>query len=283
MMHSKNGSLVQKREISLMEVRVNLQRAVWFGLVAASLIAALYACGGNKPRPNMTTEERFALALKMFKDKDYFDARTQFRIITLNAPGSSIVDQAQFYLAECHFHLDEFITAAAEYEKLLRLYPRSELLDDAQYRIGLCYDKLSPKADLDQKYTLKAIEEFQRFLEEFPDSEHAAEVYKKLSEARNKLAKKEFNTGNLYRKMDFCEAAIISFGEVLNFYYDTRYAEPALFYKAECLYKLQRYTQAREALEELLERFPQTSFQTQTKSLLNQISQLSSTDGADKK
>jgi outer membrane protein assembly factor BamD len=230
----------------------------------------------------MTTEERFAFAMKLFKDKDYFDARTQFRIIILNAPGSNLVDQAQFYLAECHFHMDEFITAAAEYEKLIRLYARSERLDDAQYKIGLCYDELSPKSDLDQRYTYKAIEEFQRFLEDFPASEHVPEVQKKLSQARAKLAKKEYSTGNLYRKMAYYEAAVISFNDVLNRFYDTRYAEPALFYKGECLFKLQRYDEAKAALDELLQKFPKTSFRSQAQAMLNQIDRISGADGTAK-
>jgi outer membrane protein assembly factor BamD len=218
----------------------------------------------------------------LFKDKDYFDARTQFRIIILNAPGSTIVDQAQFYLAECHFNMDEYITAASEYEKLVRLYPRSALLDDAQYKIALCYDKLSPKADLDQKYTYKAIEEYQRFMEEFSASELAGEAEKRLSALRNKLAKKEFNTGNLYRKMTIYESAILSFDEVLNRFYDSQYAEPALFYKGECLLKLLRWNDARTALEEFVQKFPKSSYHSQAKSMLEEVRRSAGIDGTAK-
>jgi outer membrane protein assembly factor BamD len=251
-------------------------------LIFFSLVLILFACGGNKARPNLTTEERFAYATKLFKDKDYFEAKTQFRIIILNAPGSTIVDQAQFYLAECHFNMDEFILAAPEYEKLIRLYPRSGLLDDAQYKIALCYDKLSPKSDLDQKYTYKAIEEYQRFMEEFSTSELAGEVEKRLLALRNKLAKKEFNTGNLYRKMTLYEAAVYSFDDVLNRFYDSNYAEPALFYKGECLFKLQRWDEAKAVLEEFVQKFPKSSYQTQAKSRLDEISRSAGVDSAAK-
>ncbi|MDZ7345098.1 MAG: outer membrane protein assembly factor BamD [candidate division KSB1 bacterium] len=261
-----------------MEVRCLIKR-----LVVCVLAAAFLACGSNKPRANMTTEERFAYALKLFHDKNYFDATTQFRIVILNAPGSPLVDQAQFYLAECHFHRQEFILAASEYEKLIRLYPRSDKLDDAQYKIGLCYDELSPKSDLDQKYTYRAIEAFQRFLEDFPASEYAPEVEKKLFEAREKLAKKEFNTGNLYRKMAYYESAVISFNDVLARFYDTRYAEPAHFYKGQCLFKLQRYNEARETLTEFLQKFPKSKFHSKAQSLVFLLDKAPSTDGTAKK
>jgi len=259
-----------------MEVRCLLHRLILF-----SVVLVISACGGNKARLNMGTEERFAYAMKLFTGKNYFDARTQFRIIILNAPGNTIVDQAQFYLAECHFEMDEFILAKSEYERLLKLYPRSAFLDDAQYKLALCYDRLSPKSDLDQKYTRSAIEEFQRFLEDYPASEYAEEVEKKLFAARAKLAKKEFDTGNLYRKMTLYEAALFSFDDVLNHFYDSRYAEPALFYKGECLFKIDRLDEAKTAFETLLEKFPKSSFASQAKGWLAQIARGASTNGKD--
>jgi len=257
-----------------MEVRGWLNRFILLGMVVS-----FFACGGNKAKLNMTTEERFALAMKKFNDKDYFEARTQFKIVILNAPGNTIVDQAQFHLAECHYHMDEFILAADEYGKLIRLYPRSTFLDDAQYKIALCYDRLSPKSDLDQKYTLRALEEFQRFLEDHPASEHVEDVEKKLTAARDKLAKKEFATGSLYRKMTLYESALFSFNDVLNYYYDSRFAESALFYKGECLFKLERWNEAKAALELLLEKFPQSSFTSSAKAMLSEVAPKVSTNG----
>jgi outer membrane protein assembly factor BamD len=265
-----------------MEIRIHMEvRCLLNRLFLISLALIFAACGGNKARPNMTTEERFVYAMKKFEDKDYFDARTQFRIVILNAPGNTIVDQAQFYLAECHYKMDEFILAASEYERLLKLYPRSAFLDDAQYKLALCYDRLSPKSDLDQKYTLRAIEEFQRFVEDYPTSEFVEEVEKKLFAARAKLAKKEFDTGNLYRKMTYCEAAVQSFDDVLNHFYDSKYAEPALFYKGECLFKLARWRDAKTAFEILLEKFPKSSFAAPAKDILGQIERGASTNGKD--
>ena len=122
-----------------------------YSVLGLFVMLLILSCGGNNLRTNLTSPERMDYALKLFKDGKYFDARTQFRIITLNSPGNLIIDQAQFYLAECHFGLKEYITSAAEYKKLQRLYPQSKYVDDAQYKIGLSYFKLSPKSNLDQK------------------------------------------------------------------------------------------------------------------------------------
>lgn len=265
-------------------------------LLALSLSLMMTACGGGKLRANLTTEERLAEAMKLFEKHDYFEARTQFRIVTLNAPGSSIVDQAQFYLAECHFHMEEYIIAGEEYKKLIRLYPQSEYLDDAQFKIGLAYFKLSPKSDLDQKYTWSAIEEFQRFIEDYPQSDLQDQAQDHLLQVRNKLAKKDFDTADLYRKLAYYESALVYFDEVLARFYDTKYAEPSLYYKAEILFKLEKYDEARDAIHLLLDKYRREAnqgeagsakdkpkFQARAADLLKLIEEQLSANGSAKK
>ena len=248
-------------------------------VLAMFCMMILCACGGNKLKANMTTEERLAHAEKLFADGDYLEAQTQLRIIILNSPGSTVVDRAQFLLAECHFKVKEFLLAAAEYEKLVRLYTRSEYLDDAQFKIGLSYYELSPKSDLDQKYTLMAINEFQKFLEDYPSSPLVSEVAPKLDAAREKLAKKEYSTATLYRRMAYYESAVISYDAVLSTYYDTRFAEPAYFYRAECLVKLQKPAEAAASLRLLLEKFPKTEFRDRAEELLKKTTVQAATNG----
>lgn len=258
------------------------------------ICSALAACGGGKLRANMTTEERMERALQLFDKHDYFEARTQFRIVTLNAPGSAIVDKAQFYLAECHFHMEEFIIAAEEYKKLLRLYAKSEYLDDAQYKVAMCYFKLSPKSALDQKYTWQAIEEFQKFMEDYPDSDLKAQAQAYLQQTRDKIAKKDYDNGELYRKLGYYESALVYFDEVLARFYDTKYAEPALYYKAEALHKIGKHDEARDAVYLLMDKYRRDAnrgeaaenkpkFQGRAAELLKMIEAQLSTNGSAKK
>lgn len=208
----------------------------------------------------MTPEERFAAAKELLDQGDYIPAKTQFQILILNHPGTDIADDSQYFLAEAHFGLKEYILAAAEYQKLIRNYPHSELVDDAQYKVGMSYYELSPGYALDQKYTMMAIVEFQRFLEDFPGSTLRQEVFEKLTEARNKLAKKDLKNGNLYRRQGFYQAAIIYFDELLANYYDTEHAEEALFRKGQCLYKMKDWAESQKILEDFVQKYPKSHF-----------------------
>jgi outer membrane protein assembly factor BamD len=244
-----------------------ISKAIAFILITILLLS----CGGRRNTARMTLDERFAYAKELYEKRKYFDAKTQFQILILNNPGSSIIDEAQYYFADSYFQQNEFITAAAEFEKLISLYPRSDFVDDAQYKVSLSYYELSPKASLDQKYTYSAIDAFQQLLEEYPESDYIPDATQKLQDLREKLAKKEYKAGDQYRRFGYFDSAIISFDEVLRIYFDTKYAEDAYFWKSYCQFRLGKYDEAKLTLQTLLAKFPNTSYKVRIKELTSDI------------
>ena len=237
-------------------------------LLALVLLAILGSCGRNKLKATLTADERMRIAEKMYENGDYLDAKTEFKIITLNFPGSTVSDRAQFYLGECHYKLKEYILSSAEYRKLTRIFPNSEFVDDAQYKIALSNFKLSPKYSLDQTNTQKAIEEFQRFLEDYPNSDLVPEANKYMLKCREKLARKNYENAESYRKRAFFTAAIKYYDHVLDNFYDTKYAEKALFGKAEAFRKSGDLDQAIKYYQVFLEKYPDSSKISRVKNLL---------------
>ncbi|NOZ61555.1 MAG: outer membrane protein assembly factor BamD [Calditrichaeota bacterium] len=240
-------------------------------MIILLLMLATIACNRNKIKPTASAEERMKIAEKMFKDEDYLDARTQFRIIIYNFPGSAVSARAQYMFAECYFKTKEYLIAAAEYEKLLRVYANSEYVDDAQFKIALCYYKLSPKYSLDQEYTRKAVEELQKFLEDYPNSELAKEANVYLHKCRSKLGKKYYKSGEIYQKMAFYKSAIIYYDYVLDNYYDTEFAPKALIGKAECYQDMKKNDEAIKFYQLYLEKYPKGSSARKVKSILEKL------------
>jgi len=238
------------------------------------LIVALFsACAHQKIKSNATLDERMAYGMKLFEKGKYFDAKTQFRVITLSHSGNLDAAKAQFYLGECHFNMKEYILAASEYERLIKVYPGSEWVDDAKHKLGLSYYKLSPKYSLDQAYTLKAITEFQEFLEDYPDSPLNGEVEKDLVAARNKLARKVYESAEIYRKMTYYNSAIIYYNKVLEEYYDTPFAAEALFWIGECDRRMHKHNNALEAFSEFIKKYPNHEWAARAKNKIKQTRQ----------
>jgi len=116
-----------------------------------------------------------------------------------------------------------------------------------------------------------AINEFQQFLEEYPKSPLKKDVQEKLTECRDKLAKKDYKNAELYRKMNEWRAAEIYYGFVIQNYYDTPFGEKALYWKGEAEYHQDKFKEARNTLAEYLRKFPDGSYHSKAKKRLRNI------------
>jgi len=219
----------------------------------------------------LTPEERFALAKAKFDKHDYLEAIDELSVITLQYAGSTIADSAQLLLGEARYARGEYLLAAYEFEKLIRNMPSSSLVPYARYRLGMCYYELSPKPELDQTYTYKAIDELQTFVEYYPTNELVPEAERRIHELNNKLALKNLKIAELYMKMEDYKAALIYFDHILERYHDSDVADRAAKGKIEALIARRQYDAARQEVQHFRERYPTSSLLPEVDKLNAQI------------
>jgi outer membrane protein assembly factor BamD len=241
----------------------------YFMIIAA--VACVASCGSSNVQQNLTAEERFDLGKKKFLDEDYLEAISEFEIVKLQFPGSSVADDAQYYLGECHYVQEEYLIAAEEYQALKRNMQASSLVPQAQYKIAMCYYNLSPESPMDQEYTKRAIEEFQTFIEYNPAHELAKDAAEKIKELNNRLAKKEFDSAELYMKMENYKSATMYFNLVVEKYHDTPFAEPALLGKVKSLIPRRKYDEAKQEIDKFLQKYPESSMKAEAQALSRDI------------
>ncbi len=237
-----------------------------------SVLLLVWSCAGNKPKPDWTAEQYYSYAKKKFDDKDYYEAVNEFTVVVLRFAGSTVADSAQFYLAESHYYMKEYLIAAVEFEKLINDMGRSPLVPDAQFKLAECYYKLSPRPALDQLYTNKAIREYQYFIEEYPTHKNKEEAEKKILELRNKLARKDWGNAEVYRKIREFKSALIYYDQVLDNYYDTEWADDALYGKIRVLNEMEDYDRARQELDKFIIQFPESELMDDVKGISEQLS-----------
>ena len=185
--------------------------------------------------------------------------------------GSGFADDAEIYLGDCYFRRGEFLLAAYEYENLKRRMASSPLVPLAQYKLALCYYSLSPKSSLDQKYTTKAIDEFQAFLEYHPQHDSAKISAEKIRRLNTRLAKKEFDIALLYVALEEYQSAQHYFEKLLERFHDTEYAEQAQLEIVELWITRNKYDKAKESLDLFFQKYPASSSREKAESLRNEI------------
>lgn len=225
-------------------------------IISGLFLLAILGCSSTRDVAEMNADERLQYAMGLYNDEDYEEAATEFEALLLQYPGSSIVDDAQYYLGMCKYNRDEFILAAYEFSKLIKNIPASDFVPDAQFMLAQSYYELSPNYTLDQKYTVKAIEEYQAFIDFFPLNEKVSEAEQKITELNDKLGRKEYTIAYIYQKLDYYTASLKYYENVIEVYHDTPYAPLALYSKIELLMDREREDEALTEMKRFVRLYP---------------------------
>jgi outer membrane protein assembly factor BamD len=238
------------------------------------LTAILWGCSSSRDLSDLNPEERLAYAIKIYNDEDYQDALDEFQAIIMQYPGSAIVDDAQFYLGMSRYHRKEYILAAYEFSRLIRSMPASEFVPEAQFMLAETYYQLSPNYNLDQQYTVKAIEEFQAFIDFFPLHEKVNEAERKIDELNQKLARKSYTIAQIYEKLTYYTASLKYYDEVVETYHDTQFAPQALYRKIKLLMDRDRQDEALADMNKFLKLYPDSKDAPEIEKMKNSLESL---------
>lgn len=250
------------------------QRVIFWSKLAgvfSLLVLMIAGCGRREVVLDLSAEERFERGMQNYEDERYTRAIDEFRIVTRQFSGSDYADDAQYYMGMSYFNRGEYILAANEFEILVNTMSASPLVADAQFKLSLSYYNLSPRFDLDQEYTRKAIDELQTFIDFFPTHELVPDAEEKIHELNEKLARKQYENGKLYMRMRYYRAATRYFEIVIERFHDTEYAERAYIGKVEALIERNLYEEANETVQRFLRQFPNSDERPRAQTLERRI------------
>ena len=167
----------------------------------------------------------FSKALEYFENKKYLKAKDRFQNIIDNYPGTELGIDALYYLAFSEYELKDFQESRQSF-KVYKRYSQDMLkVQSASFMISLCMFELTLDYENDQTHTYDALESFQLFIEDYPNSKFEEEAMDKIEFLRNKLALKQYETAKLYIKAEKYDSAKQYLDELFKKYYDTEYAD----------------------------------------------------------
>lgn len=226
-------------------------------VLAAAVLLGASGCGSSGgAAESRTVDDIYNEAMEAFNDDDFMEAQKLLDVIKLQYPASQYADDAQYYMAEINYKRGEYVLAAFNYNLVRRAFPTSPFARDALYRASMSYYNLSPDSQRDQSYTKQAIQSFAEFQTFYPSDSLAGEAGQYINELRETLARRDFETAELYVKMEYPRAALIYYNLVINDYSDTELLEPAYFGKLKMLVRLKKIDEARETMRLYRQQFP---------------------------
>ncbi|WP_257667377.1 outer membrane protein assembly factor BamD [Parapedobacter tibetensis] len=207
------------------------------------LVVMVVGCKSKfeKLRASNNIAQKYQEAIKYYNNKKFSKAVILFDELMVKYRGQAEAEDLYYYTAYTNYRLRDFTSARYHFKQFTDTYPNSARTEECRFMGAYCYYLESPKSELDQEYTYRAIEALQLFINLYPSSERAEEASELIQQLRDKLEAKAFANARLYLDMglqDDYRAAVIAFDNVLRDFPDTKYAEEMEFLsiKAQYLY-----------------------------------------------
>lgn len=159
---------------------------------------------------------KYAMAMKWNKEENYVQSIPVIENLLADYKGTDTGEQLYFILAESYFKNKDYIVAAYHYKTFKDLYSRNPNAELASMRLADCYKNEVPRLELEQSDTEKAIEYYNVFLSEYPNSSYTEQALTNLKSLKRRLELKALDAANLYYKTGNYRAAAVTYKNVLN-------------------------------------------------------------------
>jgi outer membrane protein assembly factor BamD len=247
------------------------------------LIAVVVLAGCSKSLTkvlkNPDPEYKLRIGEKYYVQKKYNKAQLIYEDVMPYYKTRPEFPDIYYKYAYCAYYQQDYMNAENLFKTFLEIFPNSPKAEEMDYMRAYSYYKQSPKPELDQTNTIKAIGMMQIFINTHPGSERIKQATEIIDICRSKLEIKDYKSAKLYFDMGQFRAAGVAFATLLNTYPEStngdeyklmiiksyfRYAELSVESK-----KTERFEKVIAECEEFVDRFPESKFRKEAESYLN--------------
>ncbi|MDR2697503.1 MAG: outer membrane protein assembly factor BamD [Holophagales bacterium] len=171
------------------------------------------------------------------KRRKWEEGRRTLKLIEEYLPSAEEFPQAKLLIADSYFYASRYSypEAEVEYQSFLNYFPRHHRKEYVLYRIALCCYATVENSERDQSTTHKAIEAFNRLLQEAPGTVYATDARAKLNQCWRRLAEHELLVGIFYVNSYHFAAAEARLKGMLENYPEYSDRERAYYHLGEAL------------------------------------------------
>ena len=212
---------------------------------ALCLLAGWAACASAPALPAAGSVDAdkflFDRGNESLKEKKWVSAREYFRKLVDTYPGSPHRADAKLGMGDAYLgegRADSIVLAANEFREFLNFFPLNPRADYAQYKLAIAQQRQMLGPERDQTATKAALVEFDRFLQNHPNSQLRPEVEKLRREVRDRLSESEYRVGLFsYRSRNY-GGAVARFTGILKEDPQYTYRDAVYYYLAESYVKV---------------------------------------------
>lgn len=228
----------------------------------------LTACAADTTVPDMSAEDLYTKATKLFDKTDYEGAAKYFDEVERQHPYSQWAPRAQIMTAYAFYRKNKYDDAILALDRFIQLHPGNKNAPYAYYLKGLCYFEQMSDIAREQQMSADAGQSFSTLIARYPHSVYVADAKAKLNIIADQLAGKEMAVGRYYLKQKEYISALNRFQSVVQNHPNTNQVNEAYYRMAVCYTALGLKNEVEKIAYRLHKNYPHTKWTKRTVSLL---------------
>lgn len=241
----------------------------FFSVIFLSLL--LVSCQGiNKVLKNPDPHYKLRMAEQYYANKKYMHAQQLYEDIMPYFKTGAEFEDIYYKYAYTAYYQKDYLNAENLFKTYLEVFPNSARAEEIEYMRAYTFYKQSPKPELDQTNTIKAMGMMQTFINTHPGSARNKEAQEIIDIGRQKLETKDHKAAQLYYDLGQFRASATAFNALLNAYPDSQKSDEYKMMAIKSFYRFaelsveekkpERFEQVITECNEFMDRFPQSTF-----------------------
>lgn len=205
-----------------------MQKLAYLSLFLLGLLTA--GCSEyNKVLKSTDIDYKLTKAIEYYNNKECHKSLPILEELIGLTRGTSKAEEVYYYYAQSHYCVKDYYMANYYFKSFAKTFTTSTRAEICQFNAARCSFELSPIYSLDQTDTRNSIDEFQLFLDKYPNSNLRDSANKMIEMLSGKLENKAFENAKLFEKTGKYKAASIALKQFLKNYPASKYKEDALY------------------------------------------------------
>ena len=234
----------------------------------------------NKVTKSKDYDYKLKMADELFSKGKYKIAQELYEELFPVFKGTVKFEELYYKDAYCFYYMKSYADAENLFKGFLEVFPNSSKAEEVDFLRSYCFYKQSPKLELEQVNTIKAMGMMQTFINTHPGSERNKEATEIIDKCRAKLEMKEHRAAELYYNMGQYRAAAIAFTSLTNNYPESLKGEQYKLKTVKAYYKfaklsyeekqVERFEKVVAEYEDFIDRYPESKLLKEAESISNQ-------------
>ncbi|MBC7902515.1 MAG: outer membrane protein assembly factor BamD [Gemmatimonadaceae bacterium] len=166
-------------------------------------------------------EYKLKMADQYYEKKKFNFAQQLYEELFPIFKGTDRFEDLYYKYAYCAYYQRDYMSAENLFKSFTEVFPNSKYSEEMDYMRAYTYFKQSPKVELDQTNTSKAIGFMQAFINTHPGSSRIKEATEIIDQSRVKLEQKEAKSADLYFQLGQFKAAAVAYTNLMNNFPDS--------------------------------------------------------------